>query len=277
MIALPRYAPLSTPFLLHLLNKDAEELRIQLQKNSRSLIRHMEEFEQGVQGVRPQVFARINEAVIGGHISIDWFRDLISQQRTEKASISKEAKEGSLVSKQTITVWRSKGLLGTARRGELNLDAVGAMLIASTIAEDQIRGFHPSFIPEHEPLYYCYSQSSPVAPWTICPFPLPKKLPRATLLWTGWPTWDPYWLQVGTYGAIRWAGATLEKNGAVRWTLNNEDLALWNVEIRGLGNLFDTARALHNQADTELLRLAGDRLLSLPSLLEEAYFEIVGE
>ena len=137
----------------------------------------------------------------------------------------------------------------------------------------------PSSVEADEPGWWCYSQSAPLhgsaAPIVPCPVPLPANLPAATLLWTPWigASWDPSWLQIGDLGAIRWAGATLDKQGRIQWNLTESDLRQWDPEIVSIdmGFLKNTQEMLNGAAHFALLRLALTRLCPLPLLKHESF------
>src|SRR5205823_726810 len=87
---------------------------------------------------------------------------------------------------------------------------------------------------------------SPILP---CPVPLSSSLPASTLLWTPWigASWDPCWLQIGLFGAIRWAGATPGPNGHVQWNVSEADLKLWAPDLFSEpGNTFEQTQEVLN-------------------------------
>ena len=98
-----------------------------------------------------------------------------------------------------------------------------------------------------------------------CPVPLPGDLSAATLLWTPWlgASWDPHWLKIGDWGAMRWAGVGGEKQ-PIRWTISQPDLQVWDAEVAALAIDFPacTEEMLHTLATLALFRLARTRLLT---------------
>lgn len=165
------------------------------------------------------------------------------------------------VSVQTLSRWRDHSLLRYRQYNHAEASSVAAILIAVLLSKRGQRVLLPPHGDGEEPLWWCWRQDAPDAPMVACPIPLPTDLPSSALLWTPWEgaAWDSAWLNVGTRGAIRWAGTVVEHDKLL-WEVSLSDLDRWVPEalVHGKG-LEITREILHTLANVALLHLARTR------------------
>lgn len=289
-LGFPQFAPLSTPLVKHLLERQVSPFNLRhtkmldlvghIEEVSQHLQQHWSFFEERVQKKRYQTYALMTP-----HIQVDymtgeryvlpgWLRETLSILMP----ISQKSKRKDAITSQTLSVWSDRHLIRHRAWGQLEAQSVAGLLTARQLDNTRERFWLPSSVEADEPGWWCYSQSAPLhgipAPIVPCPVPLPEDLPAATLLWTPWigASWDPSWLQIGDLGAIRWAGATLDKQGRIQWNITEADLRQWDPEIVSIdmGFLKNTQEMLNGAAHFALLRLALTRLCPPPLLKHES-------
>jgi hypothetical protein len=274
----PQFAPLATPLVKHLLEYEeipffSSPLHIPgfpeyAEQFSESLRARWSLFGRRVQEKRLHTFTIMTPALQKddqagkAYVMPGWLRETLgilmpAQHRRRKKE---------LITAQTLSVWSERHLLRHLAWGQLEAQSVAGVILARQLDETRGRSWLPSAVDADEPPWWCYSQAlsddgkpSPVVP---CPFPLPTNLPASTLLWTPWAGagWDPCWVQIGSLGAIRWAGAHLDHMGRVQWEVSEADLKQWDPEIGSLDLGFLKYEMLSSIAHVALLRLALTRL-----------------
>lgn len=282
----PQLAPLATPLVYHLLAQQEVPLHTQLLRGidlhrrgsqvSEQLSQSWLLFERRVREKRQHTYSlmapyvRVDHTTLRSYIHPRWLRETLGTlMPPAHKNTARERITG-----QTLSIWRERNLLRQHAWGQCDVQSAASVLIARQLDETRERGWLPSMIEHDEPLWWCYSQAAPVdgqpSPILPCPVPLPPDLPPSTLLWTPWigASWDPCWLQIGLFGAIRWAGATPGPHGLIRWNLSEADLKLWAPDLFSTqDNSFDlTQDILDSIAHFVLLRLA----------LRRDYFPISG-
>lgn len=165
------------------------------------------------------------------------------------------------VTAQTLSRWREHGLLRYRQNNKADASSVAAILIAALLNTHVQRAFLPPDGNAQEPLWWCWRQDAPDAPVVACPVPFPADLPPSALLWTPWEgaAWDIAWLNVGTLGAIRWAGTVFEHDKLL-WQIAMPELQCWVPDVLVHGEGLDMTREiLHTLATVALLHLARTR------------------
>lgn len=262
--AIPRLAPLPVPMAQHLAahrttghrSPVALTLDDELDQATRNSHTTWLQLEQAVQEKRAQVYTLLSGVVDTAEFSTVWVREALRRYNHP-------------VTIPTISRWREHGLLRNLDWNRPAADSVGALLIARLI-DSRERGWLPPEISSEEPFWWCWRQDALDATPVPCPIPLPADLPPSSLLWTPWAgaAWDPAWLNVGTIGAIRWAGTTV-RYGKLLWSISEEDLQAWDPGVFPLakGILENAREVLHTIATMALLNLAKTRL---PQIIPQA-------
>ncbi len=272
---LPRFAPLSVPFLSHLIHVTISPDSL---RDSKPVYEGLNALYPRFDVARNQVFRRLREASASQFVSMLWFREelaLVMQRKQELQTPPQLIAKRYSITDPTISDWRQKNvLLSSPARGQSYTDNDAAILVAALV-DSRFQGYLPSFVDPHEPFYWCYAQFPPTLmedgtrkePPVIClPYPLPPGLPAATLCWIPWPTFEPGWLQMESIGAIRFAGVNLGKR-SWRWTAKRRDVALWEPDLNNRDTaLFNSMSLLGNSLPHEMLesilrRLSLSRLL----------------
>lgn len=272
----PQFAPLSTPIVKHWLSNqstmldyhfsDASNFQESVEHISQQLQQKWSLFEQYVHEKRLHTYALMNAIVQFDQVSSDhyvparWFRETLSAYTPHL----QKGKKREAMTPQTLSVWSERHILRHHAWGQLDAQCVAGIITARQLDQTRERSWLPSMVEEAEPLWWCYSQSPPLngqpSPIVPCPVPIPQDLPPATLLWTPWigAAWDPHWLQIGTYGSVRWAGAKLDQYQRVQWQVTEADLQQWDPEVAALdmGFLKNSQEMLNGAAHFVLLRLA---------------------
>ena len=284
VLAFPQFAPLSTPFVKFLLERQETLKRDRLplatspQEQVEQALRHFQKvwslFEQRVSEKRQQTYDLMKSAVqvdvASGeqYISPNWLRETLSNLMPT-TSREKIRRKKDIITSQTLSMWSEKHILRHRAWGQFEAQTVAGVITARLLDETRERSWLPSVVDANEPYWWCYSQAMPVngvsCPIVPCPIPLPENIPPSTLLWTPWAgaSWDPGWLQIGYLGAVRWAGTTFA-NGRIQWNMSEADLKKWDPEILSLdmGFLRHNKETLDAIAHLTLLRLAATRLHS---------------
>jgi hypothetical protein len=244
----PQLAPLSTPFVKHLLRYQ-EMLRNthtfktiapaeRVDEMATLVYENWSQFVQCVQAKRHEAYllllsgVRVSGSSHYSFVESGWLRSIVSSLLPASHQGKKDA-----ITAQTLSSWSEKRLLRRRAWGQLEVQSVASILTARLMDETRARSWLPGAIAADEPHWWCYRQAAPVngvpSPIEPCPIPFPALLPPSTLLWTPWvgASLDPCWLQVDSVGAIRWAGATLDAQGMVRWNVSEEDLRRWNPDL----------------------------------------------
>jgi hypothetical protein len=245
----PQLAPLTTPLVHHLLARQEIPLNSQLLRGidprkrssqvSQQLSQSWRLFERRVYEKRQHTYSLMAPAIQTdcttslSYVHPRWFRETLGLLTP---SLRKD-KTKEHITGQTLSTWRERNLLRHHAWGQCDVQSAAGLLIARQLDDTRERGWLPSMIEANEPHWWCYSQAAPVngvpSPIVPCPVPLPADLPPATLLWTPWAGagWDLCWLQIGLFGAIRWAGATLGPYGHVQWDVSAADLKQWAPDL----------------------------------------------
>jgi hypothetical protein len=258
--AIPRLAPLPIPIARHLVGRQRKERRppetvaLTLEEQLAQATRHFDAFwldlEQAVREKRVLTYTLLSPIVDTPGLSTDWVWSALKNYTDHPVTVP------------TISRWREQKLLRYDGWNQPAADSVASLLIARLI-DPRERGWLPHEMKEEEPRWWCWRQDAPGAPAVPCPVPLPEDLPPATLLWTPWAgaAWDPGWLNVGTAGAIRWAGTTIQ-HGKLLWNITEDDLQRWDPGVFPLakGILEMASEVLHMIATMALARLARERL-----------------
>jgi hypothetical protein len=258
--AIPPLAPLPAPIALHLVERQVQDrhptqvlaltLEEQLAQATQTFHAFWLDLEHAVREKRGLAYTLLSPRVNGPGLSTDWVRLALLENTHHSVTIP------------TISRWRESNLLRYDGRNLPAADSVAALIIARMI-DPRERGWLPHEIKDEEPLWWCWRQDAPGVPAIPCPIPLPADLPPASLLWTPWPGagWDAGWLNVGTAGAIRWAGTTIQ-HGKLLWNVTEDDLARWDPGVFPLAKgILEMAReVLHTVATMALARLARERL-----------------
>lgn len=270
----PQFAPLATPLVRHIL--EYQEISLCAGPSptlhgvhfSQPLHARWSLFGRLVQEKRQRVYrlmtpALQKESPTGTpYIVPGWLRETLglftppAQKRGKKERITA----------QTLSMWSERHILRYLAWGQLETQSAAGVLVARLLDDIRERSWLPRTMKADEPYWWCYSQALPTdskpPPVLPCPVPLPEHLPPATLLWTPWvgAGWDPCWVQIGSLGAIRWAGALLDDRGRVQWMVSEADLARWDPEITALDLGFLKQDMLSALAHVALLRLALTRL-----------------
>jgi len=263
---LPDFAPLSFPFVQHLLttlNLTPHELRRQVRSSRQSIFTFMEPFVQVQVEQRYPVNRSEGKSDPGGEdfgITTGWLMKAITANSPGKRRIPL----------QTISAWHKRGLLRYRQWGLPDFSSAAALLIMR-ILHSHARGWLPSTVDAQEPCWWCWRQDAPNTPVVPCPYPLPDDLPASALLWTPWPgaAWEPDWVSVGAWGAIRWAD--FPESGKGRAPFTRDMLARWDSTLAalyeplppffGLSDERVNTTVLTSLATLALVRLANGRLL----------------
>lgn len=262
--AIPHLAPLPVPMMLHLAAHQTKghrqesvalTLDDELDQATRNFHSTWFQLEQVVQEKRALAYTLLSGVVDTAQFSTSWVQATL-------------ASTNHAVTIPTISRWREHGLLRYEEWNRPAPDSVASLLIARMV-DSRERGWLPPEIAQEEPYWWCWRQDGPEAPAVPCPIPLPEDLPPAALLWTPWAgaAWNPAWLNVGSVGAIRWAGTTIQ-HGKVLWSITEENLQRWDPGVFPLAKGVPWERArevLHTIATMALLRLANTRLGHFPS------------
>ncbi len=253
-------APLSESMARHLLSHQSKQhkppmvlaatLEQELEEAKQRYQTEWSALHDKVRIYRPKVYTLLSPLIqpSGGQLSTDWILHALKEY-THRS-----------VTPQTLSRWREHGLLRYHQKDQPDADSTAALLISGMI-DDRARGWLPPAQAEDEPLWWCWRQDSPRASAIPCQFPLPD-LPPSTLLWTPWTgaAWNVTWLNVGTFGAIRWAG-TMRVGEKLLWQVTCRDLEQWVPEVISLGEGLDiTPEITHTLANVALLHLARTRL-----------------
>lgn len=260
---MPQLAPLPIPMAEHLLKFQRRLLKKtmrtsspdELETGALSLLEHnVQEKRQAVYGLMDPLVRTEEKGSREPSLSTTWIMQVLSAHTPQQRPVPS----------QTLSLWRERHLLRHRQRGHPDLDNTAALLLARMV-DERIRNWLPTTIAEDEPAWWCWRQERPETPPMPCPVPLPGDLSAATLLWTPWvgASWDPHWLKMGDWGAIRWVGAGDEKQ-AVRWTISQPDLRVWDAEVAALALDFPagTEEMLHTLATLALFRLARTRVMA---------------
>ncbi len=276
----PQFAPLATPLVRHLLEYQeipfcSGSLHIlQVEHLSEQLRARWSLFERRVQEKRQRTYTLMTPVLQKDgqtgkpYIMPGWLRETLSLLMPPAHKRGKKE----LITAQTLSMWSERHLLRHLAWGQLEAQSVAGVVVARQLDEIRERSWLPSTVDADEPQWWCYSQALPIdgkpSPVVPCPIPLSTHLPPSTLLWTPWvgAGWDPCWVQIGSLGAIRWAGAHLDCQGRIRWDVSEADLKKWDSEITSLDLGFLKYEMLSAIAPIALLRLALTRL-SPPLLL----------
>jgi hypothetical protein len=260
----PLVAPLPVPFAEHAL------ANVQQRQPPEAA---WKTFEEELREKRRVVFNYMNPFVLG-HLrgsargSVDrystaWFLKTLTAHTPGKRPVVK----------QNLSLWADKGIYRAQEHGLPNVHNAAALLIERLLDQKRLRGWHPSSMEAHEPLWWCWRQDTPFHTPVPCPVPLPPNLPASALLWTPWSgaAWDAGWLLIDAkLGAIGWAATTRSRvDGRHLWNIPEEFLLQWDAALVPLAqdlhdpNLtpFQAQNIRHSLATLALQRLARTRLV----------------
>lgn len=214
---------------------------------------------QRFQPERREAFSLTQQALNRGDFSTRWIIAELSHRYPGKSKP---------LSHETISRWRTTGLLRYRKDDYPDPDSAIAMLILRSLTAEKTHAWTPK-VPEQggfweEAFWTCWRQDAPDAPIQTCTVPLPADLPRHALLWTtylGASLTSPDWLRIGELGCCRWAQTKTAQQTHV-WDINQQDLARWGIETtayqKELDN--DAPLTLHMLANLALLKLATERI-----------------
>jgi hypothetical protein len=154
----------------------------------------------------------------------------------EQKEISDEEEEKG-ISQQALWRWRERGLLLNNRYGQPDFDSVTSLFMMRLLRPGLIKGFLPPGNYKGQPVMYCYRKDSPDSPIIPCGLPLDsnrEQVPKHAMLFSPLSSlskFHPDWLDYEGW-SVRWAGTTLGENGNFLWDLSEEEIALWDPEIR---------------------------------------------
>jgi hypothetical protein len=265
--SLPDFAPLPCPFVQHLLatlNLTPQELQRQVHSFRHSIFIFMEPYvriqlEQRYPANQSKEKSDPGQEDLG--ITTGWLMRAITANSPGKRRIPL----------QTISSWHKRGLLRYRQWGLPDFSSAASLLIMRML-HFHVRGWLPSTMDSQEPHWWCWRQDAPDAPVILSPYPLPNDIAASALLWTPWSgaAWEPDWVSVGAWGAIRWAGSL--EGGTGRAMFTRDTLALWDAELAALYQPIPmpafvgssdqrvNSAMLHSLATMALLRLAHGRL-----------------
>jgi hypothetical protein len=225
MIAVPQFAPLAAPMVLHLLpsnpnRNDFQQLLLKVITIRREIVMRMEERLDDIRrsSSPTHVLQGPLQAILAEKV-----KKREEEAVPEEQLFPEEDPEYSGIVRSTFTDWRKRNLL----LREFNPDNIGALLTAAA-CDDRLQGYLPTFLEQSEPRWWCFSiappyrdkqgvwQQSPVLP---CPVPLPHNLKPGTLLVSPWPVYEQGWTAQGFYGALRF------------WQLSENAIAAWDPQL----------------------------------------------
>lgn len=209
--------------------------------------------------IRNEAYHLTADALKSGDYSTRWIIAELSKRYPEKSKP---------VSHETISRWRTTGLLPYQKEDFPDPDRAIAMLILRELITAKANAWTPK-LPKNgsfwkEALWTCWRQDTPTSPILPCAIPLPPDLPHHTLLWTSYLGADlksPLWLRIGDLGCCRWAQVK-EYHNTLIWDITEEDLQVWGITIENYSKEMekDTPLTLHMLANLALLQLATERL-----------------
>ncbi len=268
IIALPTFAPLPVPMVLHIIGESYNSFISHLHQDLEKTKKQLFELQERVTITRSYVYSKIKETLQQkSSLQQKWFQEQIASQLLLKplkrgAAEGKEHREYSM-SNRTWSNWRQSGILLPNEPRKLNFDRAAALFIVA-IVDERKQGFVPEIIEHSEPEYWGYMQTTPEAPVLPCPWPPPATLPASTLFWSSWPSFSPSLKQLPN-GSIGFP--FLSQASLFQW-----NPALQNIDVRtlldnsffGFGQL--KSDALRDLAEPLYYRLASTRLSLLPSI-----------
>lgn len=207
-----------------------------------------------------EAYALTRQALDDGTFSTRWMITELSKRYPTA---------GKTISNETISRWRSSGLLRYHKDDHPDPDRAIAMLILRELTTEKLHAWTPK-VPTtgdfwHEASWTCWRQDAPNAPVLLCPVPLPRSedLPPHALLWTSYLGADltsPHWLRIGTLGCCRWAHVQTYHGTAI-WDMSVQDLQTWGIDTSSYQQELtsDMPLTLHMVANLALLRLATER------------------
>lgn len=222
VIALPTFAPLPVPMVLHMLNETRETFIAKAQHASDKLQNRLSVLEAQVQVARDYVYAQMAQRLAqASWLSMKWLQDTLAREVETKPLKRKDAgktpREYSM-SVRTMNNWRANNVLLPREPRKMNLDRAAALLIAA-IVDERKQGFVPNFIDPRSEEYWGWMQTAPGSRVLPCPFPPPASLPRSTLYWSRWPSFNERLKQFPGRGSLGFV------------SLNQETLELWDPTL----------------------------------------------
>lgn len=262
IIALPNMCPVPVAMVLHTLGLGEEAFLDMYQHANQKLLKQLTLLEQQVQTAQEWVYPlMIGELQRRHKLPLTWLQETIATQINNKPHLRATAtmERTYSASYRTLLSWKNNSVLVAQ-----DMDRIAAILTIS-IVDERRQGFLPAAIDPDTPQKWCYAKVSPTAPVLPCPLPAPI-LPRGTLLFTRWPTFDEDWLLLPPPGIAMDAPAgSFMPIGAIRFSsLDLPALARWdpsltNAEARMIfGNFASQKKTLSKLAETVLFRLAPD-------------------
>jgi hypothetical protein len=217
-LAYPLFAPLPLPMILHLGRGPS---RTHPAASDQPFSWRV--LEQHIRSSRNSAYVVMHPFVANRQLTTSWLLKTLTINTPGKTPVPPS----------TLNLWHERGIFTYQERGQPDPDGAAAMLIAR-MTDPRERNWLPVIITRQEPRWWCWRQDSPTAPILACPIPLPDDVPAAALLWTPWPgaSWHNPWLQVGTLGAIRFAGTRgLLSGNEWSWSLSMEEFRQWDPEM----------------------------------------------
>lgn len=206
-----------------------------------------------------EAYTLTQQALHDGAYSTRWMITELSKRYPAK---------GKPISSETISRWRSTGLLRYHKDDYPEPDRAIAMLILRSLTVEKLHAWTPKTPVQgsfwEEALWTCWRQDTPTSPVLPCPVPLPADLPAHALLWTSYQGASlnaPLWLRIGHLGCCRWARVK-DVQGTRIWEMSEQDLQMWGIDTTMYRNELasDMSLTLHMLANLGLLRLATERL-----------------
>lgn len=173
VIALPTFAPLPVPMVLHMLNESHETFIASVQHASDKLQYRLSALEAQVQAARDYVYEQMAQRLTqASWPSMKWLQDSLAREVEAKPLKRKEAgktpREYSM-SVRTMNNWRNNNILLPREPRKINLDRAAALLIAG-IVDERKQGFVPSFIDPCSEEYWGWMQTGPGGVVLPCSF-----------------------------------------------------------------------------------------------------------
>jgi hypothetical protein len=263
VIALPRFAPLPVPMVLHMLGETSDSFITGVQRTSDELKKRLETLEAQVQAARDYVYEQMAQRLAEQErLPMKWLQDALAHavetKPLKRKGTSKTPREYSM-SVRTMNNWRDNNILLPHEPRKINLDRAAALLVAALVDERK-QGFVPNYIDPRSEEYWGWMQTEPEGPILPCPFPPPPSLPASTLYWSRWPSFNKSVKQFPGRGSLGFP--SLDQTTLELWDPN-----LANSDIRRL-ILDDTtffgrkmhAETLRDLAEALYYRLASTRL-----------------
>jgi hypothetical protein len=263
-LALPSFAPLPGPMVLHLLLGKRRNLPRAAHPALGSAFERETGYTQAewdhvlrlVQTARHNVFTRMDPLIRRDGLTTTWLLQALSEASPRMAEQPPE-----IITQSTLKEWKNRGFISNTRRNHPDAHQAAALLIARLV-DDRKRNWLPRRLRADEAHSWCWRQDGPGLAPVPYPIPLLADLPKATLLISAWSGrgWDSDWTPINSLGAARWAGVIVGGQQA-NWDLSPDDLRAWDPQVAALLAQAPTSPALLQRlADIALIRLAWTQL-----------------